>query len=186
MTTLCFDSAEWPEIPLGDILTGIEAGKNLRCEERPPQSHEKGVVKISSVTWGTFDPAQSKTLPHDFDPDPQSLICNGDFLLSRANTLELVGACVIVDQAPHNLYLSDKVLRLKLPEDLKPWVLHFLRSPMGRARIEEASTGNQHSMRNISQKAIQTLQVPLPQDAQRHRICTKVDRLPWASPADSS
>jgi restriction endonuclease S subunit len=167
----------WPEVPLGQLLSAIETGKNLRCEERPPEPHEKGVVKVSSVTWGTFDRTQSKTLPSSYEPPPRSLIRGGDFLISRANTLELVGACVLVEDVPDNLYLSDKVLRLVLPDDLKLWLLRFLRSSIGRARIEAASTGNQHSMRNISQEAIRGLMVPLPSDADRRRIVARIDSL---------
>lgn len=167
----------WPEVPLGELLSAIEAGKNLRCEERPPKRHEKGVIKVSSVTWGAFDKTQSKTLPSDHEPNPRALIRNGDFLISRANTLELVGACVLVEDAPNNLYLSDKVLRLVLPDDLKPWLLRFLKSSIGRDRIEAASTGNQLSMRNIGQEAIRNLMVPLPGDSNRRRIVAKVDSL---------
>src|SRR5262245_47119186 len=169
MTSASDTCGQWPEVPLGQLLTSIVAGKNMRCEERPPTSQENGVIKVSSVTWGTFDPSQSKTLPRDFKPDPRWLVRDGDFLISRANTLELVGACVVVDQAPRNLYLSDKVLRLELLDDLKPWVLTFLRSPVGRARIEAASTGNQLSMRNITQEMIRALPVPLPPNDQRRR-----------------
>ena len=168
----------WPEVPLGQFLSAIEAGKNLRCEERPPEPHEKGVVKVSSVTWGIFDKTQSKTLPSGYEPNSRSLIRNGDFLISRANTLELVGACVVVEDAPGNLYLSDKVLRLVLPDDIKPWLLNFLRSPIGRARIEAASTGNQLSMRNISQETIRSLMVPLPDRRDRRRIMAKIEACP--------
>jgi type I restriction enzyme S subunit len=53
----------WSRKVLGELITDIVAGKNLRCEERPPRSDEKGVVKVSAVTWGSFDPREAKTLP---------------------------------------------------------------------------------------------------------------------------
>jgi type I restriction enzyme S subunit len=86
----------------------------------------------------------------------------GDVLISRANTVELVGAVVLVQVEPENLYLSDKILRLILDEDLKQWVLWFLRSPSGRDQIEKLATGNQLSMRNISQDALRSIQLPVP------------------------
>jgi type I restriction enzyme S subunit len=164
-------------VPLGELLSAIETGKNLRCQERPPKPHENGVVKVSSVSWGFFDRTQSKTLPSSYEPSPRSLIRNRDFLISRANTLELVGACIVVEDAPDNLYLSDKVLRLVLPDELKPWLLKFLSSSIGRARIEAASTGNQLSMRNISQEAIRSLMVPLPGCGEQGRIVARIDSL---------
>ncbi|MET3436069.1 restriction endonuclease subunit S [Sphingomonas sp. 1185] len=148
--------------PLGDLLTGIEAGKNLRCEERPPRLGERGVVKVSAVTWGRFDAQQSKTLPHDYTPPDAAKIRAGDLLISRANTLELVGATVLVEEEPNELYLSDKILRLVMPDADKRWVMWFLRSQAGRREIELRATGNQLSMRNISQGALRDIPIPYP------------------------
>lgn len=148
--------------PLGILLTGIEAGKNLRCEERPPHAGERGVVKVSAVTWGRFDPKQSKTLPEGYNPPSSARIRAGDLLISRANTLELVGATVLVDEEPDDLYLSDKILRLVMPDADKRWVMWFLRSEAGRREIEQKATGNQLSMRNISQGALRAIPIPFP------------------------
>jgi type I restriction enzyme S subunit len=110
---------------VGESIRSIVAGKNLRCEERPPKNDERGVLKVSAVTWGEFDPLASKTLPTNFDPPERTRVRVGDLLISRANTLELVGAIVLVKETPNNLYLSDKVLRLEAAETEKPWLLCF-------------------------------------------------------------
>ncbi|GCE81766.1 restriction endonuclease subunit S [Komagataeibacter oboediens] len=158
----CFADLAKHELPLGELLRGIEAGKNMRCVERPPVAGEKGVVKVSAVTWGHFDTTQTKTLPNDYLPSTKARIMKGDLLISRANTLELVGATVIVDVQPDNIFLSDKILRLLVEEDKKSWVLWYLRSPEGRSQIESLATGNQLSMRNISQAALRQINIPLP------------------------
>jgi type I restriction enzyme S subunit len=160
---------------LGDLISEIKAGKNLRCEERPPRLDEKGVIKVSAVTWGEFKPDQSKTLPPDFDPPEETLIRDGDFLFSRANTIELVGAVVIVANAPENLYLSDKVLRLTFSEEIDDWVLWYLRSPEGREALMEVSSGNQLSMRNISQKNLNSLRVPYADEPARQAIVRRIE-----------
>lgn len=149
-------------VPLGSLLTAIEAGKNMRCDERRPRPGENGIVKISAVTWGRFDPAAIKTAPTDAVLDPRSRIADGDFLMSRANTLELVGAPVIAQDVPADTFLSDKVLRLRFREPVEKWVLWFLRSPTGRHEIEARSSGNQLSMRNIGQGALRNIPIPLP------------------------
>lgn len=159
------DCDRW--MALGEILDGIKAGKNLRCTERPPEPHEKGVVKVSAVTWGEFDPKESKTFPPDHVPSDAILIKSGDLLFSRANTVDLVGAVVIVDEAPGNLYLSDKVLRLDIADSWKEWVFWYLRSPEGREALMEASSGNQMSMRNISQSLLRRIPVPSSQHSLR-------------------
>lgn len=158
----CFGDASERKVSLGSLLVGIESGKNLRCVERPPLTGERGVIKVSAVTWGRFDPSKSKTLPADYTPPEKARIRKGDLLLSRANTLELVGAPVIVEEQPTDLFLSDKVLRLLVADNDKHWVLWFLRSPAGRSQIEEMSSGNQMSMRNIGQDALRRIVLPYP------------------------
>jgi type I restriction enzyme, S subunit len=164
------DNAEqWPIVRLGDVIAEIDAGKNLKCEERPPHQSELGILKVSSVTWGTFDPLEAKTTTADLDQ--RNRIRTGDFLISRANTLELVGACVIVGPLPNdNLYLSDKVLRIRFTQPIEKWVLYLLRSMSGRAQIEALTVGNQLSMRNISQASLRAIRIPLPSDKVRNRV----------------
>jgi type I restriction enzyme S subunit len=167
----------WTQTTLGDLLLGIDAGKNMRCEERPPHSGELGVVKVSAVTWGHFDSGQAKTLPPDYRPPEEARIRAGDFLISRANTLNLVGSVVLVDAEPEGLFLSDKILRLVLDEDVKKWVFWFLRSKLGRNQIEDLATGNQLSMRNITQDALRRIRHPLPPLAEQRRIVAKLNVL---------
>lgn len=160
---------------LGELVARIKAGKNLRCEERPPHPHERGVVKVSAVTWGEFRADQSKTLPPDFKPDEDTRIKTGDFLFSRANTIDLVGAVVIVADVPDNLYLSDKILRLEFTEPIDSWMLWYLRSPMGREALMNISSGNQMSMRNIGQKSLLSLSIPYAPAHLRNDITRRIE-----------
>ncbi|MGN8153097.1 restriction endonuclease subunit S [Agrobacterium sp. 22094] len=160
---------------LNELVVRIKAGKNLRCEERPPRSDEKGVVKVSAVTWGEFRPDQSKTLPSDFEPEEDTRIRSCDFLFSRANTIELVGAVVIVGDTPDNLYLSDKILRLEFREPIDKWLLWYLRSPMGREALMNISSGNQLSMRNIGQKSLLSLFIPYADFELRDEIVRRIE-----------
>jgi len=171
----CFGNPDWDRTELGSLLHGIEAGKNMRCEERPPTESEVGVVKVSAVTWGRFDAMESKTLPFDYSPPEKARIRSGDLLISRANTLELVGAVALVEEEPRGLYLSDKILRLVLDQDAKKWVLWFLRSPAGRHQIESLATGNQLSMRNISQDALRRIRLPFPPREVRQEMIGRLE-----------
>lgn len=178
------DKDNLPELPQGwlwifldDILSGIEAGKSFKCEERPPSIDEVGVVKVSAVSWGEFDESQSKTCTDINRLEPRFLIKDGDFLFSRANTIELVGACVIVQRVLGRVMLSDKILRFHIVEVPLKWVLFVLRSRHGRDEIERLATGNQDSMRNIGQDRIRRIRIPLPPLTEQHRIVAKIDEL---------
>jgi len=153
---------DWAWTELGLILSKIEAGKNFRCVERSPSLSEVGVVKVSAVSWGEFDETQSKTCNDPSRINANYFIKENDFLFSRANTIDLVGACVIVENVNHQLMLSDKILRFSFIEVPSQWILYVLRSRHGRNEIESLATGNQESMRNIGQDRIKRIKVPIP------------------------
>ena len=168
---------EWKVSTLDKFLTRVEAGKNIRCLEHPPGVGKKGIVKISAVTWGDFREDESKTLEDPMLFMPERAIRAGDLLISRANTIDLVGACVLVGKVKRTLMLSDKVLRLQAADKWKPWLLVCLRSRLGRFQIEGLATGNQLSMRNITQDSLRRIVIPLPSPRERDEAVRRVEQL---------
>jgi type I restriction enzyme S subunit len=105
--------SESTQVPLGSLLERIESGWSPECEPQAPGAGEWGVIRVSAVTAGFFDPTQAKRLPVQFAPRPSLEIRPEDLLMARANgASSLVGVTCIVDAAPERLLLSDKVLRL--------------------------------------------------------------------------
>ena len=168
----------WAWARVSDLLSGIETGKSFKCDERPPQHDEVGVVKVSAVSWGEYREQESKTCLDAERVNAELYVQPGDFLFSRANTQELVGACVIAGQTKLRVMLSDKILRFRFADDgMKPWLLGFLRSADGRTQIELLASGNQDSMRNIGQERIGQIHLPLPPRAEQARIVAKLEEL---------
>ena len=165
----------WVWVSLGQLLDGIEAGLNVKCIERVPVDGETGLLKISAVTWWDFNENASKTLADGHAHPDAWLIQDGDLLISRANTLELVGAPAIVRDLTKRLMLSDKVLRLSMPKFLRTWVFYVMRAPRGRFWIEDHSTGAQLSMRNISQEALRRMPISLPGSFELARLVAEVN-----------
>ena len=168
------DSWEWCR--LGELIETIDTGKSFKCEERPPDKNEYGIIKVSAVTWGTFNQEESKTC---FSTTPWVKgysIQVDDFLICRANTAALVGGCVIVDKISKRLMLSDKVLRIEFSDSIsKTYVLYTLRTPFVRAQLSAAASGTSESMKNISQNAIKGLLIPFPPIKEQYRIVSKVE-----------
>lgn len=164
------DIRELPELPDGWVWTSVDAlldyietGKSFKCDERPPIGDEVGVIKVSAVSWGEFDELESKTCLDPSFIKPELFVQKGDFLFSRANTIELVGACVIAKNVSKRVMLSDKTLRFVFVDpSVKEWLQSVLRSQHGRKQIETLASGNQDSMRNIGQERIRQIAVPLP------------------------
>lgn len=167
--------ASWGTTNIDTCVYAIGAGSSFRCDERPPGRDEVGVVKVSAISWGVYDDAESKTCVDPLRVDAQLFIERGDFLVSRANTIELVGACVIAERVERRVMLSDKVLRLRFAMPNEGFVLYALRSSHCRREIERLSTGAQESMRNIGQDRLRAVTLPLPPLAEQHEIVRRVD-----------
>lgn len=165
----------WPT--LETVIQSIQAGKSFKCDERPPKEGEIGVAKVSSLSWGSYNEDESKTCRRPELVNPDLYIKKDDFLFSRANTIELVGACVIVGVASKNIMLSDKTLRINFAEGNPHFFLYYLKSHIGRSEIERLATGNQDSMRNIGQNRIKSIRFPPVTPEQQHRIVEKIEAL---------
>ena len=161
----------WDRLQWGSFIASIETGKNWNAEGWPPRADEFGVVKVSAVTWGEFNEVESKTCTVEEQWNENVQIHEGDFLFSRANTLQLVGNCVIVKYISRRLMLSDKILRFKFDKRVIPeYVLHFTRSNLYRNQIEQLASGNQDGMRNVSQKNMKLVKFPIPKFEEQKEI----------------
>ena len=165
----------WDWCRLGNLIESIDAGKSFKCNERPPEQNEYGIVKVSAITWGIFKQEESKTCFSVNQWIQDYAIQNGDFLICRANTAALVGGCVIVEKISKKLMLSDKVLRLRFLNSVnKLYILHILRSPFVRTQLSTAASGTSESMKNISQNTIKSLLIPFPPLEEQYRIVSKI------------
>jgi len=164
------------QIPLGSIAA-LSTGKSLVGSDEAVESPFR-VLKISAVTSGIFNPAESKVLPLDYVPPAEHLVRPGDLLMSRANTAELVGATALVGNVPSNLALPDKIWRFSWLEDSEPLFYHALLSSRNiRAQMARLASGTGGSMKNISKEKL--LAMPIPRvaiDAQREFV-RKADSL---------
>ena len=163
----------WAKLKL--MIKKIQPGNNFLCPEVPVTETTVGLVKISAVTWGTFNPKETKTVADPSKVDPNLFIQPGDLLVTRANTLELVGASVVVDEIHYKIMLSDKVWRVDILEVDKKYINFYLRSKDGRKEIESRATGNQLSMRNISQNAFRDVVIAIPPIEEQKEIGRQIE-----------
>lgn len=151
-------------VTLGELLKGIETGKSFQTSERIASVNELGVLKVSAISWGAFNPHAAKAIDGTYTPDEKHRVCAGDVIITRANTVELVGAVVRVEHDYPNRLLSDKTLRLLLDTNRcdADYIVQVLRLPEARAHLEGNATGSSNSMRNISQGTLRATPIPLP------------------------
>ena len=167
----------WALLNLGSFINRVDAGKSFKCDEREPNQNEIGVAKVSAVSWGEYNESESKTCIDLEKINPDFFINSGDFIFSRANTIELVGSCVIAKKVNKNIMLSDKTLRLKFNKVNEEYVLQYLRSHYGRNEITKRSTGNQESMRNIGQDKIKSIVLPVCSTKEMEKVVKIVNEI---------
>ncbi len=169
----------WAWCRLENVSLHSEAGWSPKCEEVPRVGSCWGVLKVSAVTWGVFNPAENKALPANLDAAPDCEVKPGDFLISRANTAELVARSVVVqNDAPPRLMMSDKIIRFSFSKEVCAAYLSLFNNSSGsRKYYLRVAGGTSSSMKNVSRLQIQSLAVALPPLAEQHRIVAKVDEL---------
>ncbi len=162
---------------LKNAIIEIKSGKSFRCLERPPKDGEIGVLKISAISSYSFNEKESKTCNDQEKINSDLFIQLGDFLVCRANTKELVGSCAIVKKIEKNIMLSDKIWRVKFDDSivLDEYIYLFLRSKAGRNQIENAATGSQESMKNITHSDFQGIKIYIPKLSEQKKIIKKAN-----------
>jgi len=153
----------WKIRPLGDSIVGFEGGVNYPPVSEGEEASPWRVLKVSAVTWGDFDPDESKPIRRDVEFDDSIVVKKGDLLMSRANTTQLVGAVCLVRQTPPKVLLPDKLWRIRFSKDsglLPDYTLYALRQSGLRKIIGDLATGTSGSMKNISKQKAATLPIP--------------------------
>ena len=98
--------------------------------------------------------------------------------MSRANTDLLVGKSVVVGDTPPRLLMSDKIIRVHCSGLVNSSFFNAVNNgPTSRAYYVRTASGTSSSMKNISRGTVLNLPVPVPPQAQQHRIMTRIDQL---------
>lgn len=154
----------WEWCRLGDLALKSEAGWSPQCENEPRSGNQWGVLKISAVTWGEYQPQENKALPAHLLPKQEYEVKENDFLISRANTSELVARSVVVPKnPPTNLMLSDKIIRFEFSTLVSPNYINLVNnSVFSRKYYKEVAGGTSSSMKNVSRNQVSELIIALP------------------------
>lgn len=170
---------EWEHQPCTRVVTDIQSGISYGGEEKPIlEDDEYGVLKISAVTQGRFDSSEFKAVKIAIIKKSLRFVKNGDFLFSRANTIELVAACCIVDNDYPTLFIPDKLWLLSFSESINPQYFNFLlKNESFRNLVRKKASGGHDSMLNISMKKFHSLRIPVPPTDLQNQFATIVGKV---------
>ncbi|WP_291558019.1 restriction endonuclease subunit S [Comamonas sp. SCN 65-56] len=170
--------AAWQWVRFGALVRKSEAGWSPSCEGGSRRGDAWGVLKVSAVSWGEFRSSENKQLPASLKPRPEYEVQSGDFLISRANTEELVARSVVAKNPEPRLMLSDKIIRLDISSLVDRDFLNMVNNAKtSRTYYAENASGTSSSMKNVGRQVILNLPIPLPALAEQHRIVARVEQL---------
>lgn len=171
--------SNWVWCRLEELTYHSESGWSPACKSTPRTGDNWGVLKVSAVSWGVFQPQENKELPPNLASKPKLEVKAGDFLISRANTVDLVARSVITpEKTPSKLMMSDKIVRFSFSPEITPeYVNLFNNSPAARVYYAQIAGGTSSSMKNVSRHQIQMLCLPLPPTGEQSRIVRRVNQL---------
>lgn len=167
-------------VPLSYYIASLSAGKSLAGEEECPNK----VLKTGAVSYDYFDPEQVKNLPVDYKPQEDHRVKDGDVIISRMNTAELVGAAAYVWNAPEHTYLPDRLWKAAIKDTACPiFVWQALIQNSTKESIRRIASGTSGSMKNISKSellGIRVRKVPLTQQEQFAVLVRQSDKSKFA------
>ncbi|GJL62590.1 MAG: restriction modification system DNA specificity domain-containing protein [Nitrospirales bacterium] len=167
----------WEVRRLKEVTTPIEQGWSPQCDAWSAAEHEWGVLKVGCVNGDKFDEGQNKKLPSTLTPIPELEVQDGDILVSRANTRELLGLATLVVNPRQRLMLCDKLFRFRVKSKrIDPqFLVYAIRQKTSRAQIESSTNGASDSMQNIGQDVVRNLWLSLPSLDEQRKILVRLE-----------
>lgn len=162
----------WQVRKLKQCISRIEQGWSPQCDAQPAGVTDWGVLKVGCVNKDTFSADQNKKLPTTVVPIASLEVRDGDILVSRANTTELLGLAALVEEPREKLLLSDKLFRFRADANqvVPKFLVLALRSRQSRVQIESSTNGASSSMQNIGQAVLKNLWLSLPPISEQNEI----------------
>jgi type I restriction enzyme, S subunit len=128
------------------------------------------VLGLGCLTRNGFSPIQLKNAPINSLFSGAKLE-DGDFLISRSNTQELVGLCGIYHDIGHNVIYPDLMIKLRFNQNLVSEFLEkYLLSKASRQRISAIAVGTSASMVKINATTLKALKVVYPSSDEQLKI----------------
>ena len=174
---LCLKNSRSKKMKLDSLIDHLEAGVSVNSEEGEVAEGDYGILKTSSVSMGYFIPTEVKKVVQKDQYRLKAPVRKNTIIISRMNTVELVGANAFVDDKIENTFLPDRLWQTQISNlDVNvKYLWYILSSPNYRSRISDLCTGTSNSMKNISKKSFLNIEVPLPMKVEQDKIVQKLD-----------
>lgn len=155
--------------PLGELLT--DAPRNGFSPSPASEPTGYWVLALSAISATGYRPGEIK--PVEETPQARAAqLRQGDLLISRSNTRELVGLPVCFPEDRNDVSYPDTMMRLCLDSERlrTKFVEAYLRSPAGRQQVRSYAGGTSSSMMKINGKNVRKIVIPLVRTDEQDQI----------------
>lgn len=158
-TMLDLSKGKFPVVELGSILELVQYGTS---EKTNSSGGGVGVIRMTNIVDGDLDLSNMKYLKVSKDVEGRLKLLDGDILINRTNSKELVGKCAVFDKNETYIFAS-YLIRLQVnAEKSDPHFITFvINSTIGRQQINALSR-QIIGQANINSQEIRSLKIPLP------------------------
>lgn len=154
---------KWDSSILKDCVESLESGKSPSCKNISRKGSGPGVLKLSALSSGRFLPGENKAMLDGETIIQTKEVKQGDILVARKNTPQLVGSCVLVREDVTNLMFPDIVFRMHPNDSVNgEYLAALLSGPSYSNRVRGLAHGSNKSMSNIPKSKLARLPIPLP------------------------
>jgi type I restriction enzyme, S subunit len=162
----------WMERPLGE-LAAFRNGINYTKDSKGERVKIVGVKDFQKnywVPWQNLDTVMIDGTLNELD-----LLRRGDILAVRSNgNLELIGRCILAEEAPGKVSHSGFTIRIRLltVEVLPEYLCHFMKCTDSRKRLVEGGTGT--NIKSLNQQTLSALRVPFPSSSEQEALIARL------------
>ena len=172
----------WEQRKLAELTKTITTGKSVNSDEGEVSDGDIGVLKTSCVSYDRFNSSESKPVVKSEQQLVKCAVEKDSVIVSRMNTPERVGACGYVSTDFPNLFLPDRLWKLKFQDTVDTYFVYMmLVSSAYKEKITSMASGTSGSMYNIPKETFLNLQLVIPakidEQKQLGKILKKIDTL---------
>lgn len=129
------------------------------------------MLGLGCLTALGFEPLQLKNAPSTVNANHSAVLKDGDLLMSRANTRELVGMVGVFRDVGAPCIYPDLMMRIRPTKRCSTrFLATSLMSTRARRHVRSMAQGTSESMVKISARTVQEIPVPLPSHAEQEQV----------------
>lgn len=163
----------WEVKKLGDVCTDIKYGTSKPASENGRYTYLR---MCNLTTDGFLDLSNTKQIDIPDDEIEKCIVCYGDILFNRTNSIELVGKTCLFDQK-EPMVIAGYIIRVRLNDTLLPVVLARMFNLASIKKLLRSMAKGAVNQANINSKELASIRIPLPPLSLQRLFAQRIEQI---------